>query len=488
MVATHFAAYACAADGSPVPEPPLIATVRGGSGVAPGRVENFMAPMDDKLESQDPRPELKYRLLLEISQRISRTLDLETILSSLLQSIRSVIEYDAGGIFILRRKVPLRPKSQGLLIEGMTRIGFDDKPAEEDPMLRSGKGIVGHVILTGETVIAPDVTVDPHYVCGRAATRSEIAVPVVSDNQIIGSVNLESDRLNAFSPADAELLQFFASATAISIERSMLHQELLAALGAAKFDGVIGRLGNTWAVLTEAASAADEAAATTLATNHNAATLSAAQQSAAAADALRTAALTDFAASALQGKTPDQIATYLQNEINGWGSLAVWPLLAVAAVLGFAFVLAEQGSAEPMLPVRLLRGPLGNAALLTLTGQMLSIVVGFHLPHYLRIITEHRCQVDGSHDIYYANSQYRIPLIVPDRRNNHRYAFICPAVRYRMYHAVPYQGFFKHRACIIHIDHFPFFKSEPFLVPASHRNRKRYQFMNHFCQWKNVLA
>lgn len=186
-----------------------------------------MTPAEDKLEPQDPRAEVKYRLLLEISQKISRTLDLEAILSSLLQSIRSVIEYDAGGIFILRRNVPLRPKSQGLLIEGMARIGFDEKPPEQDPMLRSGKGIVGHVIRTGEMVIAPDVTVDPHYVSGRAATRSEIAVPVVSNDQIIGALNLESDRLSAFSPADAELLQFFASATASSIEKSMLHQELL---------------------------------------------------------------------------------------------------------------------------------------------------------------------------------------------------------------------------------------------------------------------
>jgi MFS family permease len=61
----------------------------------------------------------------------------------------------------------------------------------------------------------------------------------------------------------------------------------------------------------------------------------------------------------------------------------VWPLLAGAAVLGVGFALAELRSAEPLLPVRLLRGPLGNAALLTMTGQMLSIVVGFHLPHYL---------------------------------------------------------------------------------------------------------
>ncbi len=191
-----------------------------------------MTSADDKLDAQDPRAELKYRLLLEISEKISHTLDLEAILSSLLQSVRSVIDYDAGGIFILCRNVPPRPKSlrsksQGLLIEGMARIGFDDKLPEEDPMLRSGKGIVGHVIRTGEMVLARDVALDPHYVVGRATTRSEIAVPVVSNDQVIGALNFESDRLNAFSSADVEMLQFYANATAISIEKSMLHQELL---------------------------------------------------------------------------------------------------------------------------------------------------------------------------------------------------------------------------------------------------------------------
>jgi sigma-B regulation protein RsbU (phosphoserine phosphatase) len=83
------------------------------------------------------------------------------------------------------------------------------------------------VIRTGDTVVAPDVGRDPHYVEGRAGTRSEIAVPIVSNAEVIGALNLESDRLDAFSAGDADLLEAFAAAAAISIEKAVLHQQVV---------------------------------------------------------------------------------------------------------------------------------------------------------------------------------------------------------------------------------------------------------------------
>jgi sigma-B regulation protein RsbU (phosphoserine phosphatase) len=109
----------------------------------------------------------------------------------------------------------------------MATLGFDHLARGNDPMLRSGKGIVGHVIRTGETVIAPDVSRNPHYIAGRPQTRSEIAVPILSNDEVIGALNLESDRLGAFSAADAELLEAFAVAAAISIEKAILHRQIV---------------------------------------------------------------------------------------------------------------------------------------------------------------------------------------------------------------------------------------------------------------------
>ena len=94
-------------------------------------------------------------------------------------------------------------------------------------MLMRGQGIIGFVIQHCQTLVVPDVSRDTRYVQGRRATRSEIAVPIIRNERAIGALNLESDRLAAYTPDDAEVLQFFADAAAISIEKAMLHKQLL---------------------------------------------------------------------------------------------------------------------------------------------------------------------------------------------------------------------------------------------------------------------
>jgi EmrB/QacA subfamily drug resistance transporter len=67
---------------------------------------------------------------------------------------------------------------------------------------------------------------------------------------------------------------------------------------------------------------------------------------------------------------------------HGWGDVHVWPAFALAGVLFTAFALDEARSAHPLLPLDLLRGPLGVATTLTLIVNGLGISVGFHLPLY----------------------------------------------------------------------------------------------------------
>jgi serine phosphatase RsbU (regulator of sigma subunit) len=171
-------------------------------------------------------PERHYRLLLELSQKISRSLDLQEVLEELLRVLRTAIAYDAAGVFVLNRSVPLAGRGETNLIAGMVEVGFDE-PRGDDPMLRSGKGIIGHVVRTGETVRVDDVRQDPRYVAGRARTRSELAAPILTESGIVGCLNVESDRERAFSTGDAELLAFFTSAASLSIEKALLHRQVL---------------------------------------------------------------------------------------------------------------------------------------------------------------------------------------------------------------------------------------------------------------------
>lgn len=165
--------------------------------------------------------EKKFQLLLEISEKISTTLDLDELLGHLIDTARSIVEYDAAGIYVIKREGDLR------LIEGMVTRGYDAPNAEHDLLLKLGEGVVGHVVQTGTSLIIPNVDLEPRYVMARPESRSELAAPITLNERVIGAFNLESDRLDAFTEADAEVLHFFANAAAIAIEKAVLHEELV---------------------------------------------------------------------------------------------------------------------------------------------------------------------------------------------------------------------------------------------------------------------
>jgi sigma-B regulation protein RsbU (phosphoserine phosphatase) len=172
--------------------------------------------------------EVKYNLLKEISFKLKNTLDLEKILNQLLDSLGTIINYDAAGIFVLGSTLvhsQFRVSKQ--VITGIASRGFDPGPIEEDEMLTQGKGIIGYVIKTGEYVVISDVRPDDRYVAGRQTTLSEMALPIFIDDQPIGALNVESDRLDAYNTDDLEVLRFFAGAAAISIEKTLLHLQIL---------------------------------------------------------------------------------------------------------------------------------------------------------------------------------------------------------------------------------------------------------------------
>jgi serine phosphatase RsbU (regulator of sigma subunit) len=173
-------------------------------------------------------PESKYELLKDISLRIRKTFDLEETLNHLLDTVRTIIPYDAAGIFVLKKEaLRTRYHTPQILIAGIVKRGFEQRPPDHDLILAEGKGIVGHVISTGECLVIPDVHCDPRYVEGRSHTRSEIAVPLVQDGRPYGALNLESDTPKAFAQSDIEIIRFLADAASMSIEKSILHDQIL---------------------------------------------------------------------------------------------------------------------------------------------------------------------------------------------------------------------------------------------------------------------
>lgn len=70
-------------------------------------------------------------------------------------------------------------------------------------------GLTGEAIRTKATVVANDVSKDPRYLTSFVGTKSEIIVPVMNADgtQVVGTIDVESDRENAFGPVDQEILE-----------------------------------------------------------------------------------------------------------------------------------------------------------------------------------------------------------------------------------------------------------------------------------------
>lgn len=175
-------------------------------------------------------PETKVQLLMQMSQCVQNAFDLDEVLEALLDTILMIIDYDAAGIFVINRDSVAMPYQRPHQeIAGVVMRGFSEIPAHLDPMMMQGKGIVGKVIANGEPIVLPDVRMDGDYVAGRSQTLSEITLPLVLNDRVIGALNLESDRLGAYTQDDLEPLRFFAEAAVISIEKALLHNQILEA-------------------------------------------------------------------------------------------------------------------------------------------------------------------------------------------------------------------------------------------------------------------
>ena len=172
--------------------------------------------------------ENKYKLLRDISFKIKDTLDLNIILNLLLDSLKTVIDYDAAGIFVLSEDIE-HPDFHfpDQKIGGIAKRGYEEHPVEADEMLSEGKGVIGYVINSKQSLIIDDVRKDKRYIIGRKETLSEIAVPIIKNDKAIGALDVESDKLSAFDDHHLEILQFFADAAAISLEKAILHHQIL---------------------------------------------------------------------------------------------------------------------------------------------------------------------------------------------------------------------------------------------------------------------
>lgn len=161
-------------------------------------------------------------IINEVAKQALGTLDLDTLLQQTASLVQRHFAYYDVSLFTVDRaagEVVLRAQSGSYDAESV--IGY------RQPL---GVGMVGCTAETGETLLAADVTQDPHYVVafeGEKASRSELCVPIKLRGQVVGVINIECTRLHAFDETDATAMETLADQIAQAIESAQLYDEML---------------------------------------------------------------------------------------------------------------------------------------------------------------------------------------------------------------------------------------------------------------------
>jgi sigma-B regulation protein RsbU (phosphoserine phosphatase) len=153
-------------------------------------------------------------LLLEVTDVVNTTLDLDTSLQRVAAVVSKVIDYQIFAILLLNEK------TQEMHIR--FQVGYPKEVAER-LRIKVGQGVTGLAAQRREAVLVGDVTQDPTYIGAVPDVRSELAVPLILKNRVIGVMNIEAVQPHYFTEDHKRLLTLIASRMAVGIENARLH-------------------------------------------------------------------------------------------------------------------------------------------------------------------------------------------------------------------------------------------------------------------------
>jgi signal transduction histidine kinase len=150
-------------------------------------------------------------VLHRLASLATRTDDPRAALGEMLDLFVATFQADAGSIGLLS------PDTGRLETE--VQIGLDEGSPEASHGLKLGHGITGWCVLNRRSLLVADVKFEPRYIAVRPTARCEMAAPIQDEDQVIGVIDLESDRVGGFTPADLALLEAFAAEAARVMQR-----------------------------------------------------------------------------------------------------------------------------------------------------------------------------------------------------------------------------------------------------------------------------
>jgi len=153
-------------------------------------------------------------LLLDLADALATSLDLDTTLRRVAEVVRKIIDYEIFAILLLNEKTQeLRFRFQ---------VGY---PAEfaERTKIKVGHGVTGLAAQSRQAVLIDDVRTDSRYIEAVPNVCSELAIPLITKNRVVGVIDIEAREPGAFTEEHQRILTLIASRMAAGIENAQLY-------------------------------------------------------------------------------------------------------------------------------------------------------------------------------------------------------------------------------------------------------------------------
>src|SRR5579863_8939827 len=156
-------------------------------------------------------------LLNEIARELSSILNLDELFGRIAELLRRLIDYQMFSILLI--------DPQGEKLQHRFSLRFNENVHMKGD-IPIGQGLVGYAAQTRHAVLVADVSKDPRYIAGNPETRSELAVPLIYKDKVIGVLDLEHTRRGFFTDDHRRTMTTLAAQVAIAIENARLYEEI----------------------------------------------------------------------------------------------------------------------------------------------------------------------------------------------------------------------------------------------------------------------
>ena len=156
----------------------------------------------------------------EIARDTSSTLSIDMLLERAVNMIREGFKYSHASIFLLDES------GRNAIIHASTGDAGKEMLRNEHQLRVGAKSIIGHVTSSGTPYVVNNVFEDPYHFPNPLLpdTKSEAAIPLMIGNKVIGALDLQSTKLEAFTPEDISVLHTLADQIAVAVENTRAYE------------------------------------------------------------------------------------------------------------------------------------------------------------------------------------------------------------------------------------------------------------------------